>query len=254
MRTENNTRFEGSSAAQPFGRGLRWTILPVFAAALVSAAVYLNTHVEYASGDLGTAPGTGSGEVVVSVPAPTGAGEPESGATRTNVSGATDEPTNPDPALSPAQQESFATLWAQLHDPHFKAARTYRQFIEQSMPAYLSLPASHQNRLMEELARLRARGEFRPEQFRPDPEASDNAGPSSHPAPPTVAQQLAYEAARQRLQDPEFTRSRTLADLAALPEVASLTLEQRQQLANEAMQLLSRGALPLRQEEQATYP
>jgi hypothetical protein len=141
-----------------------------------------------------------------------------------------------------------------LHDVDFKNAHTYREFIESSMPDYVTLPATHQNRLMEEVARMRKHGEFGPEQFRPDPATMDTASQPSQPTPSTVEQQLTLEALRQRLRDPAFTRTRTLGDLAALPEVATLTLEQRQQLANEALRLLSRGEMPLRHEDPSTHP
>jgi hypothetical protein len=145
-----------------------------------------------------------------------------------------------------------------MHDPVYRRQHTYSAFLEASVPEWTSLPLPMQNDLVAEFNGMVRRGEFDPNQFVPDPAKPDPVATVTAPAvpspPPTAEQLQAYESMRRKLQDPGFTQSRTLAELAALPEVQIVTPAQRRQLQREALGMLQRGELSVLTGESAAGP
>jgi hypothetical protein len=155
---------------------------------------------------------------------------------------------------TPEQQQTFNTLKYRLHDVNFRRTHTYREFLALSVPEWNSLPQDLQNQLLAEVNGMLERGEFSPAQFLPDPEApvpiAAAAPPPAAPSPPPTAEQLrTYESIRSKLHNTGFTQTRTLNQLAAMPELQTLTPALRQQLTNEALEMLQRGELRVRPPE-----
>lgn len=155
---------------------------------------------------------------------------------------------------TPEQQQTFDRLRDRLHDLAFRRTHTYREFLAISMPDWESLPEDMRSQIMVEITGMVERGEFGPnhfvaEQEMPEPVTAPWAAPSS---PPTAEQQRTYESIRSKLRDPGFTQTKTLNELATLPELQTLPAELRQQLEREALEMLDRGALQLRPEARAS--
>lgn len=158
------------------------------------------------------------------------------------------------------QQQLFSRLRDRLHDQAFRRTHTYREFMAVSVPEWESLPLDMKQRLITEMNELYARGEFNPSQFVPEAEvpAATTATPTPTPTPtpatsppPTAEQRQTYELLRSKLHDPGFTQTRTLNQIAALPELQKLPPELHRQLAREVTQMLNRGELRLRSAAQA---
>lgn len=244
----------GRTAKTPF----RW-IAAVALCAVASTGIYLFGQLDIS--DSPPLPSQTSGRPEADANPPSGytpdvAQGHASGATYPGVEVAPDSAraeVTPQLASAPTteQKRIFDTLRARLHDKQLRVTHTYREFIAMSEADYLALPRDMQDRLMREMADLRERGEFGPDKFRAEP-AVEPAQPAE--PPPTPEQQLTYEDIRRKLYDARFTQSRTLGQLAALPELATLPPSLRAQLGREAMEMLSRGELRLLSESDRANP
>ena len=141
----------------------------------------------------------------------------------------------------------FDQLLARLHDPTSRVDLSLQEII--SSPGFKHLTVEQMQLLANEVMALIERGDIPKDQFMLSTgqiEASTeipNSDSTLIDNPATDEDRQSITNLKARLRDPEYARTLTARKMLSMPEVTALPAELRQELANEVMQMLSRGEL-----------